>query len=89
MKCLNLVLIQEGFVDCSQQQQQQQQTAAQVAAQAAAASLAEFNQATSKGHEILSQVGNRITLHEPNMQNGSPDSQRYPLNIKLIDTVGR
>lgn len=55
-------MIQEGFVDCSQQQQQQQQTAAQVAAQAAAASLAEFNQATSKGHEILSQVGNRITL---------------------------
>ena len=62
MKCLNLLLIQEGFVDCSQQQQQQQQTAAQVAAQAAAASLAEFNQATSKGHEILSQVENTITL---------------------------
>ena len=46
--------MQEGFVDCGQQQQQQQ-TAAQAAAQAAA-SLAEFNQATSKGHEILSQV---------------------------------
>ena len=45
-----VVTKQETFIDCGQQQQSSSQNT-----RSSAATLAEFNQSTSKGHEILSQ----------------------------------
>lgn len=52
-----VVTKQEAFVDCHQPPPNPQSQAAQ-----SAASLAEFNQSTSKGHEILSQVYQQASM---------------------------
>jgi len=52
-----VVTKQEAFVDCHQPPPNPQSQAAQTAA-----SLAEFNQSTSKGHEILSQVYQQASM---------------------------
>ena len=55
-----VVTKQESFIDCGQQQQQQQSSSG--GGGRSAATLAEFNQSTSKGHEILSQYAQTANI---------------------------
>ena len=58
-----VVTKQESFIDCGQQQQQQQQQQQSSGGGGrSAATLAEFNQSTSKGHEILSQYAQTANI---------------------------
>merc|ERR1719219_698737 len=52
-----VVTKQESFIDCGQQQQQSSSGPGR-----SAATLAEFNQSTSKGHEILSQYAQTANI---------------------------
>ena len=54
-----VVTKQESFIDCGQQQQQQSSSGP---GGRSSATLAEFNQSTSKGHEILSQYAQTANI---------------------------